>query len=158
MLVLNCNFFLECWFEPCSSWTMAYCHSSCHIWHRFSRFCCNSGFNECLRTQIEALLNHFLGISCVAALRIICSGHTPHSINFCKDLFIYKKLFLQLSITAQIDSTIFVVFLTYFVIPLSLRIATGLSVVLTLFHLIVATSVSFSTSGEVLARQVCMCV
>ena len=46
------------------------------------------------------------------------------------------------------------VFLTYFVIPLSLRIATGLSVVLTLFHLLVATAVSHRTPGEVLARQV----
>ncbi len=48
------------------------------------------------------------------------------------------------------------VFLTYFVIPLSLRIATSLSVVLTVFHLIVATSVSHRTPGEVLARQVSM--
>lgn len=54
----------------------------------------------------------------------------------------------------QIDSTIFVVFLTYFVIPLPLRIATGLSVALTFVHLIIVTAVPYSTPGKVLARQV----
>ena len=54
------------------------------------------------------------------------------------------------------DFTILVVFLTYFVIPLSLRIATGLSVTLSAFHLILATSIPISTgaSGVVLGRQV----
>lgn len=46
------------------------------------------------------------------------------------------------------------VFLTYFVIPLSLRIATGFSVTLSVFHLLVSTAVAHDTSGEVLARQV----
>jgi hypothetical protein len=54
----------------------------------------------------------------------------------------------------QIDSAIFVVFLTYFVIPLSLRIATGLSVTLSAFHLLISTAVAHRTPGEILARQV----
>ena len=58
----------------------------------------------------------------------------------------------------QIDSTIFVVFITYFIIPLSLRIATGLSVTLTLIHLLVSTTVAHDTPGEILVRQVCQSV
>lgn len=54
----------------------------------------------------------------------------------------------------QIDSTILVIFFTYFVIPLSLRIATGFGITLSLFHLLVATAVPFSTPVEVLIRQV----
>ncbi len=52
------------------------------------------------------------------------------------------------------DFAIFVVFLTYFVIPLTLRIATGLSITLSLFHLLVSSAVAHRTPGEVLARQV----
>lgn len=63
---------------------------------------------------------------------------------------VHLKFFLSI----QIDSTIFVVFLTYFVIPLSLRVATGLSVILTMIHLLIVTAVPYATPGEVLARQV----
>ncbi len=46
------------------------------------------------------------------------------------------------------------VFFCYFLIPLSLRIATTLSVTLTCFHLVVSTAVGHSTRGDILARQV----
>ena len=55
------------------------------------------------------------------------------------------------------DFAIFVVFLTYFVIPLSLRIVTGLGVTLSLFHLLIATIVAAATTntpGEIIGRQV----
>ena len=78
--------------------------------------------------------------------------HHTASTTVCAASFAIQLVILCCSL--QIDLAIFVVFLTYFVIPLSLRIATGLSVTLSAFHLLVSTAVAHSTSGEVLARQV----
>lgn len=54
----------------------------------------------------------------------------------------------------QVGSTIFILFLTYFMIPASLRVAILLSISLTVIHLVVATSVAYQQSAEILGRQV----
>ena len=56
----------------------------------------------------------------------------------------------------QVDSTIFILFLTYFMIPASLRVATLLSISLTVIHLVVGTAVAYGQPADILGRQVSM--
>lgn len=53
----------------------------------------------------------------------------------------------------QIDFTMFVIFLTYFMIPLPLRIATSLSLFLSALHLVVATAIARDTPPDIVGRQ-----
>ena len=54
----------------------------------------------------------------------------------------------------QLDITILVLFFTYFMIPLTLRVTTILGTVLSIIQLIISTAVARDTSPELLGRQV----
>lgn len=56
----------------------------------------------------------------------------------------------------QMGFLIFVLFVTYFMIPLGLRVNTVLSVSLCVFHLVLSTAVAEETPADILGREVCI--
>ena len=61
----------------------------------------------------------------------------------------------------NLGTAILIIFLTYFLFPVVLRITASLSIFVSVFHLILSTSLSAATGnipGGLLARQVCVCV
>jgi len=55
----------------------------------------------------------------------------------------------------QLDIAIMLLFFTYFMIPLTLRVATTLSAILSIIHLLVSTTVAIDTTpADILGRQV----
>ena len=61
----------------------------------------------------------------------------------------------------NLGATIFIIFVTYFLFPVVLRITAFLSIFISLFHLIVSTAISLSVGdveGKLLARMVCIYV
>jgi len=54
----------------------------------------------------------------------------------------------------ELDIAIMVLFFTYFMIPLTLRVTTTLSVILSIIHLLVSTTVAIDTTpADILGRQ-----